>query len=330
MITWGVIGAGNVCEVKSVPAMYKTKGSHVKSVMRRDAEKARDYAGRHGIPHWYTSAGEIFNDPEIDIVYLATPPSTHAMYAIRAAEAGKAAYVEKPMARTYAECLDMIRAFEHAGLPLYVAYYRRCLPNFLKIKALVDNGTIGEVRTVIITMLKSLVPREVAHLEKNWRVDPSVAGGGYFYDLASHQFDFLDFLLGPIGEAGGFASNQAGLYKAEDLVTACFRFENGVHGTGTWCFAAGNTADVDHTTIVGSKGQIEYVTFGDPRVILTTDGGGKEVFDFALPRHIQQPLIEKIIADLQGTDRCPCTGVSAARTSRVMEMIVYGKNSPGQ
>ena len=330
MITWGVIGAGNVCEVKSVPAIYKTKGSRVKSVMRRDEEKARDYAGRHGIPHWYTSADEIFNDPEIDIVYIATPPSSHAEYAIKTARAGKAAYVEKPMARTYSECLDMIRAFENARLPLFVAYYRRCLPNFLKIKELVDQGAIGEVRTVNILMLKPPVPKEVQQLKENWRVDPSIAGGGYFYDLASHQLDFLDFLLGPVQEARGLTANQAGLYPAEDMVTACFRFESGVHATGTWCFAAGESADVDLTTIVGSRGQIEYASFGDPGVILTTDEAGKELFDFTLPQHIQQPLIEKIMGDLQGTDRCPSTGVTAARTSRVMEMIVYGKNSPGQ
>ncbi|MCF8380625.1 MAG: Gfo/Idh/MocA family oxidoreductase [Bacteroidales bacterium] len=322
-IVWGVIGAGDVCEVKSVPAIYKNKDSIVKSVMRRDLSKAKDYASRHKIANAYDSADKIFDDPEIDIVYISTPPSTHAEYAFRAAKAGKAAYVEKPMAKTYQECVKMVEAFESANLPLFVAYYRRTLPNFLKVKEIVDAGLIGEIRYVNIEMNKTLQPNNVALPRENWRVNPEVAGGGYFYDLASHQFDFLDFLLGPVAEAKGFSVNQAGMYKAEDMVVASFRFENGVLGSGSWAFNTGKVSDKDLTTIVGSKGQISYPSFGEAKVILETDKNGKEEFQFKLPEHIQANLIQTINDELLGFGKCPSNGISGARTNFVLESILY-------
>lgn len=321
IITWGVIGAGDVCEKKSVPAMYKIKGSRVKSVMRRNIEKAVDYASRHSIPHYTDNADEIMNDPEIDIVYIATPPSSHKDLALLAAAAGKPAYVEKPMAARYEDCLIMIDAFQKASLPLFVAYYRRTLPNFLKIKELIGEGAIGEVRTVNILMNKEIFPDNVRSGEYNWRVIPEISGGGYFYDLASHQFDFLDFLFGPVTEAKGIALNQAGIYAAEDMVVASFVFENGVAGSGSWCFTAGRSANVDRTVIVGSKGQIEYATFGNPGIKLITDDKGEYFYNFELPGHIQQNMIETIISELKGEGKCPSTGVSGARTSRVLDWI---------
>lgn len=320
-ITWGVIGVGDVCEIKSVPAMYKLENSHVKSVMRRNLDKARDYADRHNIQQACDDANIIFNDPEIDIVYIATPPSSHAQYAIRAAEAGKAAYVEKPMASKYSECLKMIQAFEKADKKLFVAYYRRALPNFLKIKELIDSGVIGKPKLVNIVMNKTLVPENVAVSEENWRVNPEIAGGGYFYDLASHQLDFLDFIFGPVIKASGISTNQAGKYMAEDIVTANFIFENKVLGTGSWCFTTAKVSDIDNTTIIGEKGQIEYQTFGSPIVILKTDKERSKEFNFELPGHIQSKLVESIINELSGNGLAPSTGKSAARTNWVMGNI---------
>jgi len=318
-ITWAVIGAGDVCEIKSVPAMYKLENSMVKSVMRRNITKAKDFARRHTIQNAYDDADKIFNDPDIDIVYISTPPSSHAELAIRAAKAGKAAYVEKPMARTHKECLAMIGAFEKANRPLFVAYYRRALPNFLKVKEIIDSGLIGDVRMVIIEMNKSLKPADINREKENWRVDPKMAGGGYFYDLASHQLDFLDYALGPIAKVRGVSANQSGLYKAEDIVSLSFQFESGVLGSGTWSFNTGKSSEKDMTSIIGSKGQINYISFGDGRVFLKTDAKGEEVFHQVLPEHIESNLIQIINNELRGIGKCPSTGISGARTNWVLE-----------
>ena len=321
-VHWGIIGVGDVCEVKSAPAMNKIKRSSLVAVMRRNGEKAKDYAERHDVPKWYDDADDLMNDPDINAIYIATPPNAHEELTNKSFRVGKPVYVEKPMGRTFIECYSMIAASTKAELPLYVAYYRRALPNFMKIKELVDSGEIGDVRMVNIQLHKPAGPDLVASTDDNWRVKSEIAGGGYFYDLASHQLDFLDFLLGPIETATGFTANQAGLYDANDIVTGSFIFKNGVIGNGSWCFTTSQSSSIDQTIITGSKGQITYPTFDGAHVVLETDQNGRETFNFDLPQHIQQPLIQSVVDDLLGTGVCPSSGVSGARTNHVMEQLV--------
>lgn len=326
-VRWGVLGVGDVCEVKSAPAMNIVRDSRLVAVMRRDTALAKDYARRHNVPQWYDNADDLIADPDVNAIYIATPPNAHKELTLKAAGAGKPVYVEKPMARNYLECQEMIAACADAAVPLYVAYYRRTLPHYLKIKELLESGAIGDVRYVRIELNQQLMPQVVSNLENNWRIDPEIAGGGYFYDLASHQLDFLDFALGPIEAATGFVANQAGEYAAEDIVSTTFRFESGVMGLGLWCFSTGRVSEKDLTTIVGSKGQISFASFGAGELILTTDEHGKEVFEFDLPDHIQQFLIQSVVDDLLGRGTCPSTGVSAARTNRIMEQMFIGPGS---
>lgn len=322
-VRWGIIGVGDVCEVKSAPAMNLIEGSKLVAVMRRDGQKAQDYAQRHGVPKWYADADALINDPEVNAIYIATPPGAHEFLTIKAAQAQKPVYVEKPMARTYDECLNMIKACETAKVPLFTAFYRRMLPNFLKVKSLLEEDVIGDVRYVNIMLNKS-IPRYLlgAHSQTdNWRVDPDIAGGGYFFDLASHQLDIMDFIFGPISDAQGFKHNQAHLYPAEDIVLGSFYFDNGIMGLGNWCFTTSKMSEMDKTTIVGSKGQISFPFFGDNTVTLELEGHEKEVMHFDMPKHIQQPLIQTIVDELLGKGKCPSTGVTGARTNRVMSLF---------
>lgn len=320
-VRWGIIGVGNVCEVKSAPAMQLVPNSSLVAVMRRDAAKAQDYAERHGVKKWYDNATELVQDPEVNAIYIATPPNVHLEYTKMAAAAGKPVYVEKPMARTYAECLEMVEICRKAGVPLYVAYYRRALPMFVQIGRLLSEGYIGEVRTLHISMRQVIVPEIVAKMKYNWRVNPEIAGGGYFYDLASHQLDLLDFFFGPIKGVSGFATNQAGAYPAEDMVVGSFAFENGVVGTGNWCFAASESATEDQIFIQGSLGSLRFQTFGSDKFYVQREGKSPEIYSREHPKHIQQPLIGKVVGDLLGTAICPSSGVTAARTNRVMELL---------
>jgi len=121
-VNWGIIGCGNVAELKSGPAFNKAEGSRLIAVMRRDAHKARDYAKRHLVPKWYSDADQLIRDPEINAVYVATPPLSHAQYSIAAMEAGKATYVEKPMAASWHDCVLMNETSKRTGVPLYIAH----------------------------------------------------------------------------------------------------------------------------------------------------------------------------------------------------------------
>jgi predicted dehydrogenase len=318
-IRWGMIGCGDVTEVKSGPGFQKASHSSLVAVMRRNGELARDFAERHGVPRWYDNAAALINDREVDAVYIATPPSSHKAYALMCAQAGKPVYVEKPMAVNFEECQAMIRAFEVSQIPLFVAYYRRALQRFLKIKELVNSGVIGEVRFVSITLYQPLSPDELSGASLPWRVIPELAGGGRFVDLASHTLDFLDYALGPIVEVAGLASNQAGRYPAEDIVTGTFRFASGVQGTGTWCFTAFDK--FDKTEIVGSAGKISFSTFdATPVKTSTLEGVDESVVEY--PQHIEQPLIQTVVDELNGVGHCPSTGKTAARTSWVMDQML--------
>ncbi|MFJ7974334.1 Gfo/Idh/MocA family protein [Peribacillus sp. JNUCC 23] len=318
-VRWGIIGCGDVTEVKSGPAFQKSKNSELVAVMRRTGELAKDYAQRHNVPKWYDDADALINDPDVDAVYIATPPSSHKEYTIKVAKAGKPVYVEKPMALNFAECNEMVAACKEARVPLYVAYYRRALPRFVKIKELLENKAIGDVRFVSITQYQKASEDVLDSQNLPWRVQPELSGGGLFFDLASHTLDLLDFLLGPIKDVQGFTSNQAGYYSAEDIVTSTYRFESGIHGVGNWCFSA--FEDVDVNEIVGSKGKITFSTFGNDPIVLTTISG-TEQWNFEAPQHVHQPLVETIVADLTGdSGQCPSTGVTGARTNWVMGEI---------
>lgn len=320
-IVWGVIGAGSVCEVKSVPAMYKLPDSQVKIIMRRTAIAAEDFAKRHGIHFWTQNVDVLFEDKEINAVYIATPPDTHAYYTQKAAQAGKIVYVEKPMARNYAECLDMISACEETNIPLFVAYYRRALAHFLRAKELIDLRHLGNIQEVDITFNRSLRDMEKKHPEKIWRLDPKISGGGYFHDLASHQLDLLDFFLGPVIKAKGTAQNISDYYNVPDIVQAELLFKDNIIAKGYWNFSCSENEVKDEIFIKGDKGYITFSTFAHTKIRGFSDSLGIINESYQLPQHIQECLIKTIILEIQGNGTCPSTGLSAARTSKVMDII---------
>lgn len=318
-IGWGIIGCGNVTEVKSGPGFQKAAHSRLVAVMRRSGALAADYARRHGVPRWYDRAEALLADPEVDALYVATPPYAHREYALMAAQAGKPVYVEKPMAMSVVECQAMLQACRTANVPLLVAYYRRALPRFLKVKELVASGRIGEPRAVTIALYMRHVPPPAG--QSDWRVDPALAGGGRFVDMACHTLDFLDYVLGPIRAARGLAANQGRLYQAEDIVAAAFEFAAGVEGTGLWWFAS--PMETDRTEIHGTRGRVAFSSFDESPIVLQADGETTE-YPIPNPPHVQQPLIQTVVDHLNGAGQCPSTGETGIRTTWVMEQILAG------
>jgi predicted dehydrogenase len=317
-IRWGIIGCGDVTEVKSGPGFQKASGSSLVAVMRRSADLAKDYAQRHGVPRWYSDARALINDPEVDAVYIATPPSSHKEYTLLAAQAGKPVYVEKPMALTSADCTEMIEACQVAGVPLFVAYYRRALPRFLKVKELLDSGAAGAIRYVTIELSQRPPENAIPGEQLPWRLRPEISGGGHFMDLAVHTLDFLDFILGPIAGAYGFSGNQGGYYAAEDIVSGSFRFENGVLGSGTWCFTS--YEPVDRVVLVGSRGKISFASFANEPVVVETLDDRNE-FQIEHPAHVQQPLIQQIVDQLHGKGQCVSSGENGLRATWITEQL---------
>mgnify|MGYP002518658503 FL=1 len=320
-ICWGFIGCGEVTEKKSGPAFNLIEGSEVVAVMSRKAEKAKSYAERHGVKRWYTDPQELINDPEVNAVYIATPPSTHATYAIMAMKSGKAVYVEKPMASNYEDCCRINRIAEKTGVPCFVAYYRRYLPYFNKVKELVESGAVGKVVNVQIRF--AVPPRDLDYNKTNlpWRVQADIAGGGYFYDLAPHQIDLLQEMFGPIIEAEGMKANRGRLYATEDSVSACFKFDNGLPGSGSWCFVAHESAKEDRIDIVGDKGSLSFSVFTYQPIILQNENGCQR-FEVKNPDYVQLPLIKLVVEHLQSKAICKCDCVSATPVNWVVDRIL--------
>lgn len=322
VINWGIIGCGNVTEFKSGPAFNKVPNSKLVAVMRRDAEKAKDYAMRHDVPKWYTEATELINDQDITAIYIATPPKFHEAYAMEAMRAGKPVYVEKPMGLDVAACHRMKDFSEKTGVKLSVAHYRRALPMFLKIKELIDQKAIGEIRLVNIRLLQPDQSVMVAKTDENWRVDPSISGGGIFYDLAPHQLDLVYYFFGKEKSSYGIATNQAGLYQAEDIVCGSMLLENNILFNGTWCFTVAPSLEEDLFEIIGSEGRISFPVFGN--TIEVEINGNKEQISFAKEPHIQQHMIKKVVEYFLGNTNNPCTAADAIQSMELMDKFVYG------
>jgi len=320
-VKWGIIGCGDVCEVKSGPAFYKCKHSELTAVMRRDAGKAASFAQRHQVARWYTDADALINDPHIDIIYVATPPSTHAYYTIRALKAGKPVYVEKPMAVSYDECLLMNQAAAAHNRQLWVAYYRRSLPYFLKIKEWIDCQRIGQIQTVHTVFAQPPRDEDLISEQLPWRVNKEISGGGYFYDMAPHTIDIIQFLLGDIVEVKGLAGNVGKLYQSEDVVAASFLFQSGVTGSGLWNYVSSPAAKKDITEIYGTKGMIRFSTFAFTPIALET-ALGVEYIDLPKPQHIQQPFIQSIVNEIRGEGKAPSDGISGMQTNWVIEQVI--------
>lgn len=322
IVKWGFIGCGDVTETKSGPAFSEVEGSEVVAVMSRNEHRARTYAINHGIPRWYTDAQQLIDDPDVNAVYVATPPSSHATFAMMAMKAGKPVYVEKPLAASYDDCARINSVSERTGQPCFVAFYRRYLPYFQRVKQIVDDGIIGHVLNVQVRF--AVPPRQLDYNkpgELPWRLRPEIAGGGYFYDLAPHQLDLLQHLFGVILDAEGISTNRAGLYQAEDTVSACFRFENGLSGSGMWCFVAHESAREDCIEIIGDRGKLIFSVFDYAPIQLHTSGGTEQIV-VENPPYVQFPIIKNVIEHLQGLSVCTCTSMSATPVNWAMDRIL--------
>jgi predicted dehydrogenase len=333
IINWGIIGCGNVTEVKSGPAFNKVEGSSLVAVMRRNGALAKDYAERHGVPKWYDDAYQLIADPEVNAIYVATPPMYHEEYTVAALRAGKPVYVEKPMSTRLEDCIRMRDVANATGVKLTVAHYRRAVPMFVKVKELIDQQVVGDIRLVRLSMFQAAAPDlqpRTYNLEPTnnnpqpWRLDPQIGGiGGLFYDLAPHQLDLMVHWFGEVDEVYGTSANQAGLYPARDIVSGIVKFQNGIIFSGNWCFTVFEELKEDICSIIGSKGRISFQVFGNKLTVHNEADSYQIMFDH--PEHIQQPMIEKVVQYLSGNGPNPCSADEAIRSMTLMEKFVTAK-----
>ncbi len=317
-ISWGIIGCGDVTEVKSGPAFNKVPNSSLVAVMRRDEEKCKDYANRHGVPKWYTDAQQLINDPEVNAIYIATPPINHAAFAIAALKAGKPVYVEKPMATSKSEAEQMAAFVKETGVQLSVAHYRRELPLFKRVKEILANDELGEIKLVNLQMLQPNNAPLITQTHDNWRVNPAISGGGLFHDLAPHQLDLMLYFFGPVSKAFGISLNQGNYYAADDIVQGTLLFENKVIFSGVWCFTVSPAETMDKCEIIGAKGKMTFSIFRHNSLQLDIDGlRSEEIFE--VPTHIQQPMIDRVVKYFKDEGENPCSVNDGVEVMRLID-----------
>jgi len=318
-INWGIIGCGDVTEVKSGPAFNKVPNSKLVAVMRRNAEKARDYAQRHDVEKWYDDADDLINDPEVNAVYVATPPLNHEEFAVKAMKAGKPVYLEKPMAIDAIASQTIEQVARETGSKISIAHYRRQQPIFLMIKKLLQEKTIGDVRLIDLDLLQPHQSNMIPTTETNWRIDPSVSGGGLFYDLAPHQLDLMYYFFGKATKVSGTSLNASGYYNADDTTTGQIVFENNILFNGTWCFTSYER--IDRCEIVGSEGKISFSVFDhNPLIIESNDNQNSISFDKL--QHVQQPMIQKVVEYFLGRSPNPCSASEGVEVMKMMDAMV--------
>lgn len=320
-IRWGIIGCGEVTEKRSGAAFDEVEGSRIGAVYSHAETTARAYAERHHIRKWYTDPQELILDPDINAVYIATPPLAHTTYAIMSMRAGKPCYVEKPLAASYEDCIRINHISEQTGVRCYVAYYRRYLPYFRKVKTLINSGVLGKVMTVQIRLIMPAADLDGAQDEHSWRLPSHQAGGGCFYDFAPHQLDLLQDYFGVITKAHGYKANRSGRYDVEDTVNAVFQFESGLTGSGAWCFSAHESGRDDRIEVFGSKGRLAFSVYTPKPIHLYTNEGVQPI-EAPQPDLEQLPIIRSVVEDIQGIGTCDCDSFSATPTNWAMDRIL--------
>ncbi|MGZ5191629.1 MAG: Gfo/Idh/MocA family protein, partial [Flavisolibacter sp.] len=274
---------------------------------------------RHHVPKWYDDADNLVNDPHVNAIYIATPPSSHEMYTIKAMQAGKPVYLEKPMTTDVISAKRIATAVKQTKMKLCVAHYRRQQPIFLKIKSLIDKKVIGEPRLVQLRFWQPHQSGLDAKTEENWRLNPAISGGGLFHDLSPHQLDLMIYFFGKPKQSSGISYNAAGLYDADDSVSGQIVFENNVLFNGSWCFTIDEKADL--CEIVGTKGKLRFSIFEHQPLVITIEGR-EEIIHFDKLQHVQQPMIEKVTQYFLGKGSNPCTADEGVEVMRLIDSFV--------
>jgi len=325
VIRWGFLGCGKVVQKKSGEAFRSVPNSEIAVIMRRNLEAAKESAERFGAPKWCDNTEELLS-ADIEAVYIATPPGLHYEQAMECLNAGKAVYLEKPFARNYTEAKALTEAFERAGIPLYVGHYRRALPRFLKIREMLNENVIGQVKSIDFYLNRIFSQKEA---ENSWLYNPILSGGGKYYDIAPHTVDIINFLFGNITEVQGSAKNLETGCPLENIVEMSFVTERGAKGIAKFNCVAEEKSD--RMMVTGTNGSMEFSVHGKTDVIVKDmDGNVLEQFDLPDPKAVEEAMVQSVVEDLLGISECESKAKDVLVTYKIIDEVLdefYGGRS---
>lgn len=269
-IRWGILATGWIADLFVSDLILA--GHSVTAVGSRSQSKAEAFAAQHGIARAHGSYEALVADPEVDIIYVATPHPQHAECAKLALNAGKHVLVEKPFTLTAPEAAEIVALAEAKGLVILEAMWTRFLPHMIRLREVIDAGVIGDVRSITADHRQKL-PDDPAH-----RLNAIELGGGALLDLGIYPVSFTWDILGkPQTITAGASFHQTG---ADRQVATVFTYVNGAVAT---TLSSSDSAGPNRAAVVGTKGRIELdrtwyapTTFrvydNDNNVVETFDG----------------------------------------------------------
>jgi predicted dehydrogenase len=254
-LNWGVLGTSNFARNKMIPALKQSEYAHVTAIASRSAAKAETVAAQFGIAKAYGSYQELLADKDIDIVYNPLPIHLHVPWSIRALEAGKHVLCEKPIALSVAEAEQLLEVAErHRDLRIMEAFMYRMHPQWTRAKQIVDEGGIGELRT--IHSFFSYFNADGGNI----RNQPD-AGGGGLMDIGCYNISLSRFLFDDEPSRVLGVVQYDPRFQTDRLVSAILEFRN---GTATFTCS---TQLVLHqrVNILGTTGRVEIeIPFNPP------------------------------------------------------------------
>lgn len=312
IIRWGIIGAGNVAEFKSGPALMRAPGSTVAAVMRRDLNKARDFALRHGVPRWYNDVDALLADPEVNAVYVASPHHLHLAHVTRAARAGKAILCEKPAGVSTAEAQAVVDVCRATSVSLSVAYYRRYWPVVQEMRRLLADGVIGEVVQARVQLADHYLPDP----DRAWLTEPEQAGGGALANAGSHWIDLVRYLLGDVAEVTAACAGRFGGFKTEDTVGVQMRLASQalVALNVTLC----SPVAVNEFDISGTAGRLFAGPLSDGRLVLQRGGHEPELLRCERTGAAHMELVAEVVRCLLAGEPAPVPGEEAVAAWKII------------
>ncbi len=315
-IRWGIIGCGNVADHAGATPLYRTPGSELIAVARRDAAQAADFAARHGAKRWYTDAAALIADPEINAVYIASPHDLHREQATLAARAGKIVLCEKPMGTSVADAQAIVDVCQANDAPLTVAYHRRCWPITRVIRRLLGEHAIGD----IVQARVQLSDERIADPARQWLASRERSGGGALATAGSQWIDLLRFLLGEIVKTTAYCawgSNE----EVEDTVSALMQTAEGI--PVALHITLRSPIAIDEIDIIGTEGRIVGGPYAAGLWTVHRRDKLPETVQFPHSGPTHSEMITDLVPRLLAGQPSPIPGKEAVATWRVMEALYH-------
>ncbi|MBI5301607.1 MAG: Gfo/Idh/MocA family oxidoreductase [Chloroflexi bacterium] len=316
-IRWGVIGAGNVFEYKSGPALYKTPHSELTAVMRTSIDKAHEVATRHGAKRWYTDAASLVNDPDVNAVYIASPHYLHPEHVALAARAKKIVLSEKPLGVTTTQAQACVDVCKKNGVPLTVAYYRRYWAITQAIKKFVHEGAIGRIVQARIGVSDWFSGDN----ERAWLLSREKSGGDALANVGAHWVDLVRYLLGEPREVVALCSSTASGFETDDTVGVDMRLDN--DALVSLLVTRRTPVSTNEFDIFGTEGSIRVSSLVDGKLVLYRKGHDAEPMQFSRIGVMHSELVAALVPRMLRGEPSPLPGEEAVAVWRVMQAAYH-------